>query len=134
MKVLALDTCPACGDRTFRLFDLGGGNVLRRCADCDTVSAREYADPAEVYVDGYMFGDAGDFGLDARHPRFQRYLARVAQQRIGRVEKASRLRGGSLLDVGSGTGEVLMGAQERGWRTTGVEPERSAAEMARARG
>ncbi|MBV8909136.1 MAG: class I SAM-dependent methyltransferase, partial [Gammaproteobacteria bacterium] len=50
------------------------------------------------------------------------------------IEKATGLRGGSMLDVGCGSGEVLQSAFERGWRVQGVEPERSAAEMARERG
>lgn len=134
MKTLELTNCPACGSRTFRGFDLGGGNLLRRCAFCHTVSAAEYADPAEVYVDGYMFGDAGQFGLDVRPEPFQRYLMRVANRRVNMIERATRLAAGRWLDVGSGTGEVLLAAGSRGWQPTGVEPERTAAEMARARG
>lgn len=134
MKVLELPACPACGSHTYRTFELGTGNTLRRCADCDTVSALRYADPAEVYVDGYMFGEAGRFGLDVRAESFQRYLLRVADQRIAMIEEGSGVRGGSLLDVGSGTGEVLVAARRRGWTGKGVEPERTAAEMARGRG
>lgn len=134
MKILQVPLCPACGDTRLRTFDLGAGNLLHRCEQCDAVSALEYADPSEVYVDGYMFGEAGDFGLDVRHPRFQRYLIRVAHQRVGWIERATGIRNGSLLDVGSGTGEVLMVAREQGWRTQGVEPERTAATMARERG
>jgi 2-polyprenyl-3-methyl-5-hydroxy-6-metoxy-1,4-benzoquinol methylase len=98
------------------------------------VFAPEYADPDEVYVDGYMFGQAGKFGLDVRDPVYQQFLARVADQRIEAIEKATGIRSGRLLDVGSGTGEVLLGAKRRGWSTQGVEPERTAAEMARDRG
>jgi SAM-dependent methyltransferase len=135
MRILELPACPACGASTFRTFDLGAGNLLRRCTSCDTVSAHDYADPSDVYVDGYMFGQAeGTFGLDVRHPLFQRYLLRVADRRLAMIEQATGLRGGSLLDVGSGTGEVLLAAQERGWSAHGVEPERTAAEMARGRG
>lgn len=134
MRVIELPTCPACGGSGFRCFELGNGRLLRRCIDCDTVSAAEYADPAEVYVDGYMFGQAGSFGLDVRHPEFQAYLVRVAHQRLAMIESAAGIRSGSILDVGSGTGEVLMAARDRGWRTEGVEPERTAAEMARGRG
>lgn len=133
MEVLDLPLCPACGARDFLRFDVGAGNLLRRCRACGTVSASEYADPAEVYVDGYMFGQAGDFGLDVTNPPFQRYLERVAQRRVGFIESALGSRG-SLLDVGSGTGEVLAGARDRGWSVVGVEPERTAADMARGRG
>lgn len=134
MRILELPECPACGSSRFSGFELGPGNPLRRCQRCGTVSAAEYADPEQVYVDGYMFGQAGPFGLDVRAPEFQRYLMRVARRRIKMIERASGLRFGALLDVGSGTGEVLLAAGERGWRAHGVEPEHTAAEMARRRG
>lgn len=134
MRVHELAACPACGSTVFRSFELAPGKPLRRCSACDTVFAPEYADPEDVYVDGYMFGEAGPFGLDVRHPAFQRYLARVAARRIRLIERATKLRRGSLLDVGSGTGEVLVAARERGWRGQGVEPERTAARMAQGRG
>jgi SAM-dependent methyltransferase len=134
MRILALDACPACGASGGHRFDIGDGKGLQRCPQCDTVSALDYADPDEVYVDGYMFGEAGDFGLDVRDPQFQRYLIRVAHRRIRIIERATGLRRATWLDVGSGTGEVLLAARERGWRGQGVEPERTAAEMARGRG
>jgi SAM-dependent methyltransferase len=134
MRILDLPRCPACGGAGFRHFQLGAENPLRRCRDCGTVSAGSYVDPAEVYVDGYMFGQAGRFGVDVRHPTYQRYLARVAARRIAMIEQATGVRHGTLLDVGSGTGEVLAAARERGWRVQGVEPERTAAQMARERG
>jgi SAM-dependent methyltransferase len=134
MRILEMPACPACGTESFRYFELGEGNRLRRCTACDTVSVEDYADPSEVYVDGYMFGEAGPFGLDVRAPDFQRYLLRVARRRMELIEQARRLPAGSLLDVGSGTGEVLLTARERGWQVQGVEPERTAAAMARERG
>jgi SAM-dependent methyltransferase len=134
MRIHELPTCPACGSRTYRVFDIGGGNMLRRCTVCDTVFAPDYADPSEVYVDGYLFGEAGRFGMDVRHPVFQRYLLRVAERRIRIIERATGLETGSLLDVGSGTGEVLVAARGRGWSTQGVEPERTAADVGRSRG
>jgi SAM-dependent methyltransferase len=134
VRVYALEACPACGSPSLRTFDLGGGNLLHRCDACEVVSAPEYADPADVYVDGYMFGQAGPFGLDVRHPAFQRYLLRVADRRVAMIERATRVRRGRLLDVGSGTGEVMLAAKRRGWIVQGVEPERTAAQMAQARG
>jgi SAM-dependent methyltransferase len=134
MRILEMPACPVCGADSFHRFDLGSGNRLRRCTACDTVSVEDYADPSEVYVDGYMFGEAGPFGLDVRSPAFQQYLLRVARRRVRMLERASGLRGGRLLDVGSGTGEVMLAARERGWRTQGVEPERTAARMAADRG
>src|SRR5207302_1680897 len=135
MRVLELSVCPACGSDALEAFELGG-HSLRRCCACELVAAPDYADPADVYVDGYMFGGAGQFGLafDVRHPLFHRYLQRVAVRRIEMIERASGIRGGRLLDVGCGTGEVLLAARARGWTAQGVEPERTGAEVARARG
>ena len=91
MRVLELPTCPACGSSEFRAFDLGAGNHLRRCATCATVSAFDYAAPEDIYVDGYMFGQAGQFGLDVRDPDFQRYLLAVARRRMELIEHAPRV-------------------------------------------
>jgi SAM-dependent methyltransferase len=134
MKVLELSACPACGAASFSTFDLGGGELLRRCSACATVSALSYVDPTEVYVSGYMFGEAGPFGLDVRAPAFQAYLMRVAARRMRMIERATRIRRGRLLDVGAGTGEVMLGARRLGWQVQGVEPERTGARMARDRG
>src|ERR1700733_2731070 len=110
MRILELPDCPACGASSFSGLELGPGPPRRRCERCGPVSAENYADPDQVYVDGYMFGEAGRFGLDVRAPDFQRYLMRVARRRVKTLERASGLRFGSLLDVGSGTGEVLLAA------------------------
>jgi SAM-dependent methyltransferase len=134
MRIIELAACPVCGSRELATFELGAANHLRRCARCTTVSAPDYADPDEVYVDGYMFGEAGPFGLDVRAAKFQSYLVRVAVRRMGMIERATGRGRGSLLDLGSGTGEVLLAARARGWSVRGVEPERTAAGMARDRG
>ncbi len=135
MKVIQLEQCPVCGGTDLRRFALGARAALQRCVACGTVSAPEYADPKEVYVDGYMFGDApGGFGLDVRDAGFQEFLTFVGDRRMSLIERATGLRAGSHLDVGSGTGEVLAASRARGWATQGVEPEATAAEMARDRG
>ncbi len=134
LRVHPVQECPTCRGRAFGEFDLGAGNLLQRCVACGTVSAREYADPADIYVDGYLFGQVGNFGVDVRNPLFQRYLMRVAHRRMEIIERATGRATGSLLDVGCGSGEVLLAARERGWDTCGVEPERTGAEMAQGRG
>lgn len=94
--------------------------------------AAEYADPTEVYTDGYLFGET-DFGIDVRHPHFQAYLDQVCERRVKILEQVTG-RPGSLLDVGCGTGEFAAAAKRRGWTVQGVEPEKTGAEMTRGRG
>ena len=134
MKVHALTTCPACGSARLAAFELAPGRELQRCADCGTVSATRYADPSEIYREGYLFGEVEGFGIDVRDETFQRYLRRVAARRVAMIERATAIRQGRLLDVGSGTGEVLTAARDRGWHAQGVEPEATSAGLARERG
>ena len=132
MKTLAITACPVCAATQSRDLDLGEGHVLRECASCGTVYAPAYADPEEVFTDGYLEGGAGDFGIDLSHPRFQSFMREICASRLERIEKA--IGKGSLLDVGCGSGEFLNIAKSRGWDVTGVEPLADAAQVARDRG
>lgn len=134
MKTHALPACPACGSGDCLRFDLGAENHLKKCRACETVSTLEYADPEEIYTDGYFFGDSRwGLGFDVREPLFQRYLARVAARRLELIESVTG-GPGRFLDVGSGMGEVLLAAKDRGWEVQGVEPERTGAQVALDRG
>ena len=134
MKTHQLPTCPACGSNDCRTFDLGEGKLLKKCQRCETVSALEYAAPEEIYTDGYFFGESEwGVGFDVRHPVFQEFLAGVANRRFDLIEGVTG-GPGSILDVGSGTGEVLLAGQKRGWSVQGVEPEQSGAQVALDRG
>ncbi|HEY3018886.1 MAG TPA: class I SAM-dependent methyltransferase [Solirubrobacteraceae bacterium] len=126
--MLALTACPVCGGERAEAVDLGAGEH-RRCGDCATTYTARYADPEDVFVDGY-FTDASRFGIDVRHPRFQAYLVSVAHRRAAFLERATA-GPGTLLDVGCGTGEFSAVAAQRGWRVQGVELMAQAAEHAR---
>lgn len=131
MQTHALDICPTCSGSASKSFTFGT-QKLRECASCRTVYAAEYADPSEIYKDGYLFGETR-FGIDVRHPRFQEYLAAVGDRRARILERITGAKG-SLLDVGCGTGEIAAAAARNGWRVQAVEPEASAAQMTRGRG
>lgn len=127
LPVLAIDACPSCASAGYDTVTVGGHD-LRRCTSCGLVHAFEYADPDAVYVDGYLTG-ATDFGPpNTLDPDFQRFLVHCGHRRLSLAERA--LGGtGSFLDVGCGTGDALVAAEQRGWTATGVEP---VAESARA--
>jgi SAM-dependent methyltransferase len=131
MKIHALDACPACGARQSRDFRFGAQRLCR-CAACETIYAADYADPSEVYVDGYLCAET-EFGIDISHPRFQRYLAGVGAERARLIERITGARG-RLLDVGCGSGEFAAAARGHGFDVQAVEPESTGAEIARKRG
>jgi SAM-dependent methyltransferase len=130
-STIALEHCPACRAPGGRDFTLGDAE-LRRCRGCGTVYAQTYGDPGAIYVDGYYAGET-QFGIDITHPRFRAYLREVNVQRAVLLE---RMVGsvGRVLDVGCGTGDLLIALRERGWRVSGVDPIPDAAEGARERG
>lgn len=110
-----------------------GSKELRKCTQCSLVYAPEYADPDTLYVDGYLTG-ATDFGPpNVLHPVFQQFLVYAGHLRLARAEAV--VGGpGSMLDVGCGSGDVLVAATERGWSAVGAEPVAESAEAAVARG
>lgn len=129
MTAIALAACPVCRSQRSEPIELG----LRRCPDCGCVHAAEYADHDEVFTDGYLAGGTGDFGIDLSHPRFSAYLRRLGDNRMRAIERATGLRGGRLVDVGCGTGELVAAAAEHGWDSCGAEPMPDAAATARER-
>lgn len=126
--VLAVEHCPVCGATDGGPAPLG----LRRCTGCGAVHATRRADPDAVYTEGY-YTAGGEFGLDVMHPRFQRFLALAARRRVARITRLAA-RPGTWLDVGCGTGELLAGARDAGWRVVGVEPTEDSARIAAGRG
>jgi SAM-dependent methyltransferase len=127
-----VDACPGCGGTSSERVELDSDHELRECTACSLVYAARYADPDEIYVDGYLKGET-DFGLDIFHPTFQEFLDFAAGKRLDVIESIAPARG-SMLDVGCGSGEVLRAASRRGWVVGGAEPVEVSAAIARERG
>lgn len=132
MRTFSVAACPSCAHPGSSSVHVGS-TELRRCTECGLTYAREYGDPASVYVDGYLTG-ATDFGPpNVLDPIFQQFLVYAGHRRMARAEAV--VGGpGSMLDVGCGSGDVLVAATERGWRAVGAEPVPESADAAVARG
>lgn len=132
MGTHTLEICPSCAGGDSTAVDLSADHELRRCTACSLVYAANYADPDDIYVDGYLSGETM-YGLDIFDPLFQEFLDFAASKRMDVIEPLVGS-AGSMLDVGCGAGEVLHVAQRRGWRVAGAEPVEESAEIARRRG
>ncbi|MDZ7734098.1 MAG: hypothetical protein U5R31_14405 [Acidimicrobiia bacterium] len=132
MGTHTLEICPSCAGGESTCVDLDADHELRRCTTCSLVYAANYADPDDIYVDGYLSGQTV-YGLDIFDPLFQEFLDFAASKRMDVIEPLVGSTG-SMLDVGCGAGEVLHVAQRRGWQVAGAEPVEESAEIARQRG
>ncbi len=104
-------------------------------AEYDVDPARVRVAPNGVDLDLHHPGLTGatDFGPPSLvHPDFQRFLNHAGHRRMAAIEEHAAA--GSFLDVGCGTGDVLVAARERGWTVVGAEPVEESAQIAAARG
>jgi SAM-dependent methyltransferase len=108
---LDLLDCPSCGL-----------TYTRQVMDADADAAR-YARPEQDRA--AMRLRTSDPYLELETARDRYYLARLMDR--GFLP-------GRLLEVGCGTGTLLLEAQRLGWHTLGVEPSHAAVQVARERG
>jgi SAM-dependent methyltransferase len=138
--------CPACGARLLpeplyrgpdRLFGLPGTFEVVVCPDCGTGLTLPLVAADDI---GSLYPHPYDaHGLPSN--RLLRVLAtllfRARYRRALRTAPFGALRSiepGSVLDVGSGRGDLGVVLGERGWDVTGLEPSADAGADARARG
>jgi 2-polyprenyl-3-methyl-5-hydroxy-6-metoxy-1,4-benzoquinol methylase len=124
------DICPFCGQN--------GGRVIRLVADwygSETFSIREcpscafrFTDPVpseseigKYYeTDKYVPLSTNSAGAVERFARVVRMIRNPLKMRL--IRKVTGKTTGTLLDIGSATGEFLLNAKNAGWTTTGIEP------------
>lgn len=136
-------TCPLCGggksaDHCEIEEPAGGRAHCVRCADCETV----YQDPAPTAasLDAYYAGAYGDPAHRALDNRAHADIAtefvhglRACEQILDRIAEY-RQPPARMLDVGCGTGGVLLEAATRGWAVMGLEPSAPLAAFCRSLG
>jgi SAM-dependent methyltransferase len=123
--------CPVCqGKRVYYAFPVGD-HRLDRCKDCGLCLLNPQPSDEQLAP----LGTATAFPGDSEHSRQQtaamkqatarRYLREIARYR-GRT-------GGRLLEIGCGSGDLLLEAQAQGYQVTGVDIAPAAVAAARCR-
>lgn len=129
-----LRDCPSCGHPSATLppFLTAHGLDLVSCPDCALTYSRqvmeEVADQAR-YAHSSLDAEAMRLRLGGPYLELESARARYYLSRLMEVMTPGR-----LLEIGSGTGTLLVEASRLGWQSIGLEPGHAAAHEARLRG
>jgi SAM-dependent methyltransferase len=140
-------TCDLCGagegatvlEGGDRRFGLPGRFAVVRCASCGLVRTEpQPADPGAYYPSSEYYSYAPPAvspltrdAVASRYGRHARPLARLAARRISALPPGPP---GDILDVGCGSGAMLLALEQAGWRGHGIELDAGAAQAANAAG
>ncbi|HRP44716.1 MAG TPA: methyltransferase domain-containing protein [Ginsengibacter sp.] len=124
--------CPLCNSDTFepqleiKDFSISGEIFpVWACSHCGlwfTQDAPSEAESSRYYqAEQYISHSDTDKGLVNRLYHLVRRRTLKSKQKL--IESSSGIKGGSLLDIGSGTGSFLHTMQSAGWTVTGIEPD-----------
>ena len=121
--------CPACERPTLLRRSALGSYALRACPECGL----ELLDPqpedsvlAEIYNHDYFLGEDGAES-SARRSKMKSATAALYVDTLARLVGQENA---DLLEIGCGHGEVLLEAQRRGFRVSGIEISAPAAAIA----
>jgi len=93
--------------------------------------------PIPADLDKYYQSEDYISHTDTKRSLFEKIYYFVKQYTLYRKEKLIRFyskQNGTLLDIGTGTGDFLNYASKKKWKTTGFEPNNKAKELARQKG
>jgi len=122
--LLKENPCVVCQSREKKFLFVRLGEAFVRCLECGLI----YKDPppeeeeVQTFYEKNYYENFGDLNLAIQKARLSLY--RDALDRSERVRLSGR-----LLDVGSGYGDFLRLAEERGWEAWGIEPSETAREI-----
>jgi 2-polyprenyl-3-methyl-5-hydroxy-6-metoxy-1,4-benzoquinol methylase len=128
MRDQAERTCanPVCGGEPELIYQLGEFDVWH-CRVCGLRYRQPFPSAEEIermytdssYLSSAYFAGQTDTTVDPKRPELAIY--REGLDWLDRHSGVDKADGGTLLDVGAGTGFFLQLARERGWAVSGVE-------------
>jgi 2-polyprenyl-3-methyl-5-hydroxy-6-metoxy-1,4-benzoquinol methylase/predicted RNA-binding Zn-ribbon protein involved in translation (DUF1610 family) len=133
--------CPLCTSEViFLLFSCVDHFIskevfsLYKCSKCGFEFTQDYPEEAEIgkYYESDDYISHSDIakGLANKIYRLARNVMLLRKKDI--VKKISGLRGGSLLDIGSGTGYFAGTMKKAGWHVKGIEINKKARDFSRS--
>lgn len=117
-EMTLLTTCPVCGSTTFEPWERGQPLDLQRCTGCALVRLNT-GEQTEIYFNQVEDNFFGDGYLRRRGLFSEQFLLHKATHRIRVIQRF--MSSGRLLEIGSGTGELLHVATQEGYDAVGLD-------------
>ena len=127
-----ISACPVCSARRFRYLFSIEEHRLVQCTDCRFTLLNPQPSNnklAAIYGKNYFLGT----GREDKESTYGRLKIRTADLYLERLAEYGGIRRGRLLEIGCGSGAMLIAAARRGFEVTGVEYSEHACETARQR-
>jgi 2-polyprenyl-3-methyl-5-hydroxy-6-metoxy-1,4-benzoquinol methylase len=139
MPLIHYKTCPSCGSTNLKPALSAIDHTVSRqsfdiseCGDCHLRFTQDVPDAASIGVfyqsDDYISHTNTSKGLVNRLYHMVRKQTLSGKRRF--ISSATRLKQGKLLDIGAGTGAFCAHMQQNGWEVTGIEPDKTARDLA----
>lgn len=133
------DKCPVCSSSAIQAVITatdhtvsGGLYTIWECGVCTLRFTQDVPDPASIAAyyksENYISHTNTSKGLINK--LYQRVRKITLRQKRNLVKKATGLKSGTLLDVGSGTGAFVHVMKNSGWQVSGIEPDAGARKTA----
>lgn len=133
-EVYVARSCPLCSAAPPREAILRAhGFDLVECPGCELVYARQVMDDRALAARYHELKFDREAMMLRSSPIYLGLEAARAKYYLSRLQ-GTDAEVGSFLEVGCGTGTLLLEAGRLGWRSLGIEPELAAAQLARERG
>ena len=132
--------CPVCGGNTFEpfltssdFFVTGETFGIKKCSKCGFKITEEIEDEENIgpYYQSEEYISHSNTAKGLVNAAYHRVRGYMLGQKRRLVQKASGLKNGQLLDVGTGTGFFPNEMQRHGWNVTGTEKSSDARDFAK---
>src|SRR6478672_6166143 len=129
------EQCPVCGGTLFHPFLKAKDHTVSKeefqlvqCDQCQFVFTQDVPDELSIgpYYQSQNYISHSNTQTGLINKMYHRVRTITLRSKRNLVEKESRIKKGTLLDIGSGTGAFLNEMQSAGWKTTGLEPDAGA--------
>jgi 2-polyprenyl-3-methyl-5-hydroxy-6-metoxy-1,4-benzoquinol methylase len=140
MSVIHYRSCPVCGSANlqniFTVTDFTVSNqefIIAECKDCSLRFTRDVpdADSIGAYYKSENYISHTDTSKGLVNSLYKIVRKRTLTQKRKLIERITKKKSGTLLDVGSGTGAFLHEMNFNNWNVTGLEPDNDAINIAK---